>query len=818
MQGNNGNRPGGRKKFTVGGGTGVNKRGEGLGTGKVGNANYSGGSSSGKRGSIFGSGGNGGGSGPTRGGGSLIIILVVVAFLLFGGGNLFGNIFGGGGSNVPVSSVIDNNQGNNGGSGNQGGSSAALVGVPQSLIDSINGYSSADWNISQNTDTLNTEVSSSARAKRTSIVGGGKDKVLVMVYMCGTDLESKGAMGTRDLIEMTNATIGNNVHLLVYTGGCSEWQNNIVDNRANYVYEITGGGLKKIAKDDRKTMTDPATLTYFIKFAVQQYPSNRYELILWDHGGGSVSGYGYDETKKTASSMTLDNIAKALKDSGVTFDFIGFDACLMGSVETGLMLDNYADYLIASEETEPGIGWYYTGWLTKLSSNPSMPTIEIGKNIIDDFVSTCSSQCRGQPATLSLVDLAELKATVPGPMNKFYSALAAKIKNKEYSTVSKVRANTKEYAKSSKSDQIDLVDFANKLNIAESADLVKALKGAVKYNKTSSDVSDSYGISAYFPYRNVSYVNYAVNVFSKIGLSTEVQDCVKSFAAVGGSGQAVAGGSTTSLSSIFGTGGSGNTSSDISDILGSLLSGGGSSSSDPFSFLTSGLFSGRSMTVDETVEYLEDNYFEADQLKWQENKNGDQVISMTEKNWDLVTDVVFNMFYDDGKGYIDLGVDNVYELDSDNNLAIIKDKTWLSVNKQLVAYYFESMTYDDDSYTITGYIPAFVNGNRMELLVVFDSENEKGRLVGARNVYVDGETDTVAKSIETIEIGARIDFICDYYDYDGNYQDSFYLGDQMIYDGTFDLANISVGDHEVRVMYRLTDIYQQDYWTPALKF
>ena len=123
--------------------------------------------------------------------------------------------------------------------------------------------------------------------------------------------------------------------------------------------------------------------------------------------------------------MSLAGINTALKNAGVKFDFIGFDACLMATVETALMLDEYADYMIASEETEPGIGWYYTNWLTKLSANTSMPTLEIGKNIVDDFVTTCASQCRGQSATLSVVDLAELSATVPAPDEGLLQSISA---------------------------------------------------------------------------------------------------------------------------------------------------------------------------------------------------------------------------------------------------------------------------------------------------------------------------------------------------------------------------------------------------------
>ena len=81
-------------------------------------------------------------------------------------------------------------------------------------------------------------------------------------------------------------------------------------------------------------MTDPNTLTSFIKWCAKNFPANRNQLIFWDHGGGSISGYGYDEKFKSSGSMNLAEINQALKKSGVTFDFVGFDACLMATLET----------------------------------------------------------------------------------------------------------------------------------------------------------------------------------------------------------------------------------------------------------------------------------------------------------------------------------------------------------------------------------------------------------------------------------------------------------------------------------------------------
>ena len=152
--------------------------------------------------------------------------------------------------------------------------------------------------------------------------------------------------------------------------------------------------------------------------------------------------------------MDLAGVDKALKAGGVQFDFIGFDACLMATAETALTLADYADYLIASEETEPGVGWYYTDWLTAFGENTSMPTIELGQRIVDSFVDTCAQKCPGQQTTLSVIDLAEFEATVPAALADFSKDTAGMIRDKQYAAVSKARSGAREFARSSRIDQI----------------------------------------------------------------------------------------------------------------------------------------------------------------------------------------------------------------------------------------------------------------------------------------------------------------------------------------------------------------------------
>ena len=792
------NRPQGRDKYVTNNSKGVHKRGDGLNTGPVGS------------GSAF-SGQNGGQSGgsqrQTRGGkGNLLTIIIALVVLLGGGGGALSGLLGGSSGSEAGTYSADSYGSSYGSSYSGSYQTAPAAATPRPTATP------------RPAANVNAATAAGSRAKYTSIQGNGRDTVTIMVYMCGTDLESQASMATKDLMEMTKATWGDNMHVIVYTGGCSRWNNQVISARTNQIYEVVNGGLKTLVDDaGQASMTKPETLASFIQWCAQNYPANRNELILWDHGGGSVSGYGYDEKYKSSGSMNLAGISQALQAGGVKFDFIGFDACLMATLETGLMLDSFADYMVASEETEPGIGWYYTNWLSALGANTSLPTVDVGKNIVDDFVRTCASSCAGQSATLSVIDLAELSNTVPDSLKDFSQSLSSLITSDQYQQISTARNSTREFARSSVIDQIDLVDFANRVGTAEAAQLAADLQGAVKYNRTSSNMTNCYGVSIYFPYRKTSTVNSAISTYNAIGMDESYTQAIREFAGLEVSGQAssfggystgvpvtslleaLMGGSPYSAGASAGSYGGG--ADMISGLLNAFMGGAGAD-----------FFSGRSMSMDDTVAYIADNYFDAGALQWTENAAGDTVIALAEDQWDLIVDLDLNMYYDDGEGYIDLGLDNVFEFDDDGNLLAPADRTWLAVNGQPVAYYRE---YTSDTET-RGYIPAMLNDQRVELLVVFDEENPRGAIAGARYVYVDGETETVPKSLEQLEPGDVLEFICDYYTYDGEYSNTYYLGDPMPVEAEMELSNVDIGDGSVLTLYRFTDIYQQHYWTPAL--
>lgn len=784
------NRPTSRRKFVSGSGSspfgGQRPTGGGFNGGS-----FSGGSFGGGR-----SGGRG------MGGGLLKIIIVIVMLLAGGGGALsldMGSLFGGSG----LSGIMS------GGSSSQG-----------------------SWLADSNSGKLNTRVSSDAREKYTTIKGGGKDEVTIMVYMCGTDLESQAGMATSDINEMLSADVSGNVNLVIYTGGCRSWRNSQISSYHNQIWQVKNGKFKCLEKNaGSSSMTDPSTLAGFIKWAHKKFPANRNELIFWDHGGGSVTGYGYDEKNTRSGSMTLSGIDKALTKGEIKFDFVGFDACLMATTETALMLDEHADYMIGSEETEPGIGWYYTNWLTTFTANTSIETVQLGKIIADDFTDKCASACPGQQTTLSVVDLAELSQTLPKDLKEFSAKTSDMIEDGDYSDIANARSSSKEFARSSRIDQIDTVHFAKLTGTSAGEDMADTILEAVKYNRTSGNTANAYGLSIYFPYQNINKVDTISRTYDEIGMDSEYTDCIKRFAQVQVSGQAIAGGSHSPFSSLLGNSysnyggyssyGDGYSGGSVTDLIGSLLSGRSMNKAniDDLSSSNTRFMSDDLLSTKEIEANITEDRIEKGDLQWRTNSYGESVIRLTEEQWKNITTVDMNMFYDNGDGYVDLGLDNVFDFDEDGNMLPENDGTWIALDGQPVTYYHdETLEMGSGMYQITGHVPVLLNGDRADLILTFDNNNEKGQISGVRYSYDEDVTETQAKAKTSLESGDKIRFLYDYYTYSGTHKKDVPMGGTMTvsFPDAVDISNVKVGSGKSKITYKFTDIFGEEYWTEEL--
>jgi len=174
-------------------------------------------------------------------------------------------------------------------------------------------------------------------------------------------------------------------------------------------------------------MGSPDTLTAFATWAIGAYPADNYALILWDHGGGWRSARGgtrdccWDDTSGS-DYLANNEVRGALEAVPTNIDLLGFDACLMGMIETAYEMRNEATVLVASEETEPWDGWPYDTILADLVTQPTMDAASLGGLIAYRYY---ESYGPGQWVTQSATDLSAVVA--PGGLADSVSNLATVI-------------------------------------------------------------------------------------------------------------------------------------------------------------------------------------------------------------------------------------------------------------------------------------------------------------------------------------------------------------------------------------------------------
>jgi len=277
-------------------------------------------------------------------------------------------------------------------------------------------------------------------------------------------------------------------------------------------------------------MGSPQSLSAFINWAKTTYPADHYALVIWDHGAGwktaslntrrnLLRGAIQDETSD--SFMSLPDLAKAVRDSGVHFDLINFDACLMAMYEVAYEFKGLVDYLVFSEETEPGDGDPYDTILKDLKTDPAMTGRTLATTIVNNYYNFYASQ-RTDGITKSAVDMSKL-----ADLDAKILQLSANIVS-EFSSVSgaiaSAQAATQKYTYTANHDLYAFCDFlstnlpSGQTKVAAAA-VKAAVDNAVVANKWYGEkVKYSHGIAIYSPTYNEVSSNNAVNDLAKYAL------------------------------------------------------------------------------------------------------------------------------------------------------------------------------------------------------------------------------------------------------------------------------------------------------------
>ena len=383
------------------------------------------------------------------------------------------------------------------------------------------------------------------KEKQTEIKGDGKDQATVFVYMNGSDLESEDGEATEDLCEMLAANISSQVNVLVETIGTKSWSKRLgIASDHTQRYKVEAGNL--VLVDDslgQLDCTSPDTLADFISWGAENYPANRYILIFWNHGAGPVYGFGYDEHQSEDSVLTIDEIQTAIRQSGIYFDIIGMDSCIMSSLELCCAMYNYCDYMILSEDFESGYGWSYTGWLNALSENTSISSEKLGKIIVDDMIADNEENGEGS-STLALIDESYMKVLYTAWADFAYANEPALL-GENYSM--HVRGGRRahpilrekglfdflfdEDGDYSMSDYYitDIMAVAQNIESKETEALAAAVNLSICYFNCTDDEVGMTGLSVTLPYGDSEFYGYLYPVFTGVGMDADYVGWLEKF-------------------------------------------------------------------------------------------------------------------------------------------------------------------------------------------------------------------------------------------------------------------------------------------------
>lgn len=170
--------------------------------------------------------------------------------------------------------------------------------------------------------------------------------------------------------------------------------------------------------------------------------------MFWNHGGGSVSGAAFDELYGM-DSLTLAEMDQAFVETfgenseNQPVDIIGFDTCLMATVDVAYTFSDIGKYLVASQELEPGNGWLYSGLMSALAETPDMEPLELSKVICDSYVQGCEEVGTEDNITLSVTDLSKVGNLIAAYDDFGKEALASAVDNPAFFAQFSKIANTR---------------------------------------------------------------------------------------------------------------------------------------------------------------------------------------------------------------------------------------------------------------------------------------------------------------------------------------------------------------------------------------
>ena len=367
----------------------------------------------------------------------------------------------------------------------------------------------------------------------------------------------------------------NNINMLV------QWDQ--PQNNKTWRYKIVPGNRIEDGSLSSEMGTYPATeLVTAMQWVKTKYPAKKYALILWNHGSGiedlrskltskiysksmvrswievpgassnKARGILYDDSQGTCltNPALLSALQQIKQNLGQNLELLGMDACLMAMLEVAYQVKDNVNYFVGSQQTEPGYGWNYQGFVSPLTSNPSMNGLTLAQSIVAAYNSYYQSSNDAQDYTLSAYNLSKINALKLN-IDQLVASLA-NCKNKNaVTTLNMIKKSRNASTEMYMSEYIDLYSFyaallkqmpkkepksskiLNKINKKNKKILSKEyqkslsaltqvlvsgmqkINDAVCANEAGPQLANVKGISIYYPKQGALHSSYANTLFAQ---------------------------------------------------------------------------------------------------------------------------------------------------------------------------------------------------------------------------------------------------------------------------------------------------------------
>lgn len=592
-----------------------------------------------------------------------------------------------------------------------------------------------------------------------SAFAGGETTTL-LVYMCGTDLQDAAC---EDMVEMAEVEAGDAINMVILAGGAREWDFEELKGGSRTLAVIRDGYFEQLDDWGRASMGSADSLEAFLRYGFTQFPADRMIVVLWDHGAGSEGGVCFDETADD-DSLTVAEISEVLgrlerSVPGWHIDIFGCDACMMASYEMASMLAHYnIDYYVASEELEPGTGWYYTDWLELLYKNPAVSNGDLCKAIVDSYMDEGLMNDPDDYLTLSAVDLKAMDA-LTACMEQFATVISGQVNGGNLSAVRRGRSRMYTFGSFDDAswDMVDLgavLDAYAQFDPQVAAEAKRLLSKAVVCSAQSANLNTCSGLSILLP-------EDTTDSFDEYKDGFDVSDIIPNWVEfVNGYVSLLQGGhyqfSASNVAPIT-------ESSDLSGTFSSFF------------------FTGALTWNDETETYGQ-TAADAQEIAIEDGAQGfTAVLPQADLEYlDYVEGMLLMDISEDGQeAYVDFGTmqNNLVDWQT-GKVCSLYDGSWPVFGGQPVPLYDQS----SNEHSRRSLLPVKLNGEYTYLVVVFPAGGTEGRVIGANAGYDD--SGLPIRSVTRLKPGDEIVPVYTlYYEEEGEdeLQETEFEGDKIIW-------------------------------------